>query len=92
MAIRWPRTSTSTSAVLRASGNPFLSQFRDIVTTALHTSIRVTNRQAGGKACIDDHEAVYSAIAAGKPEPRTRQMAKLIDDVLDYIARSPADD
>jgi len=76
-------------AVLRASGNPFLSQFRDIVTTALRTSIRVTNRQAGGKACIGDHEAVYVAIAAGKPEVASEAMAKLIGDVLDYLDRSP---
>ncbi|MDP5278742.1 FadR/GntR family transcriptional regulator [Sphingomonas sp. DG1-23] len=79
-------------AVLRASGNPFLSQFRDIVTTALRTSIRVTNRQAGGKACIDDHAAVYEAIAAGKPEEAAAAMAKLIDDVLDYIDRTPPRD
>ncbi|NIJ22276.1 DNA-binding FadR family transcriptional regulator [Sphingomonas naasensis] len=76
-------------AVLRASGNPFLSQFRDIVTTALHTSIRVTNRQAGGKACIPDHEAVYVAIAAGKPDIARDAMAKLIGDVLDYLDRTP---
>lgn len=78
-------------AVLRASGNPFLSQFRDIVTTALRTSIRITNRQAGGKACIDDHAAVYNAIAAGKPDVASEAMAKLIRDVLDYIDRSPRD-
>lgn len=77
-------------AVLRASGNPFLSQFRDIVTTALRTSIRVTNRQAGGKECIGDHEAVYTAIAAGKPDAASAAMAKLIGDVLDYLDRSPA--
>jgi DNA-binding FadR family transcriptional regulator len=77
-------------AVLRASGNPFLSQFRDIVTTALRTSIRITNRQAGGKACIDDHAAVYSAIAAGKPDQASEAMAKLIEDVLDYLDRPSA--
>jgi DNA-binding FadR family transcriptional regulator len=79
-------------AVLRASGNPFLSQFRDIVTTALRTSIRITNRQAGGKACIEDHAAVYNAIAAGKPDVASAAMANLIEDVLDYIDRAPARD
>ncbi|WP_404333647.1 FadR/GntR family transcriptional regulator [Sphingomonas sp. MMS12-HWE2-04] len=78
-------------AILRASGNPFLSQFRDIVATALRTSIRITNRQAGGKACIGDHEAVYQAIAAGKPDVASAAMAKLIDDVLDYLDHSPED-
>ncbi|MFV0625296.1 FadR/GntR family transcriptional regulator [Sphingomonas sp. ac-8] len=79
-------------AVLRATGNPFLSQFRDIVATALHASIRVTNRQAQGKACIPDHEAVYQAIAAGEPQRASEAMAKLIEDVLAYLNRAAFDD
>jgi len=79
-------------AILRASGNPFLCQFRDIVATALRTSIRVSNRRGGGKACIGDHEAVYQAIAAGQPDVASAAMAKLIDDVLDYLDLSPAED
>jgi DNA-binding GntR family transcriptional regulator len=62
------------------------------VATALRTSIRITNQQAGGKACIGDHEIVYTAIAAGHPEAASEAMAKLIGDVLDYIDRSPARD
>ena len=34
-------------AVLQASGNPFYAQFRDVVETALRTSIRFTNRFKG---------------------------------------------
>ncbi|MBF6541338.1 FCD domain-containing protein, partial [Nocardia farcinica] len=39
-------------AVLRASGNPFLVQFRDMVAIALRTSIRFTNRITGRTASI----------------------------------------
>lgn len=75
-------------AILRASGNPFLAQFRDVVSTALQTSLRITNRQAGGRACIPDHQAVYEAIAAGDPSAASKAMMKLIGDVLDYLDRS----
>ncbi|MGJ8498459.1 FadR/GntR family transcriptional regulator, partial [Glaesserella parasuis] len=37
-------------AVLKASQNPFYAQFRDVVTTALRTSIRFTNRIKGRTA------------------------------------------
>ena len=77
-------------AILRASGNPFLAQFRDIVTTALQTSIRITNRQAGGRACIPDHQAVYEAIASGDSAAASMTMTKLIGDVLDYLNLSRA--
>jgi DNA-binding FadR family transcriptional regulator len=34
-------------AILKASANPFYVQFRDVVATALRTSIRFTNRFKG---------------------------------------------
>src|SRR3546814_17413962 len=73
-------------AVLYASGNPFYAQFRDVVDTALRTSIRFTNRIAGRSASIDDHAAVHEAIAAGKPDQAEHAMRNLIDDVLVPIA------
>ncbi len=75
-------------AILRASGNPFYIQFRDIVTTALRTSIRFTNRIAGRSASIADHAAVHAAIAAGDDRRAFEAMHKLIDDVLDLIEGS----
>lgn len=72
-------------AILRASGNPFYIQFRDIVSTALRTSIRFTNRIAGRTASIADHAAVHAAIAAGNDADAFEAMRKLIDDVLDLI-------
>lgn len=75
-------------AILQASGNPFFAQFRDVVATALRTSIRFTNHIAGRTASIEDHAAVYGAIVAGTPDEAAAAMRKLIDDVLIVIDRS----
>lgn len=75
-------------AIMRASGNPFYIQFRDIVTTALRSSIRFTNNIAGHTASIADHAAVHAAIARGDEAAAFSAMRKLIDDVLDLIEGS----
>jgi DNA-binding FadR family transcriptional regulator len=76
-------------AVLRASQNPFYAQFRSVVATALHTSIRFTNRIKGRSANIADHAAVAHAIAAGDAEAARDAMRRIIGDVLDLIATEP---
>jgi DNA-binding FadR family transcriptional regulator len=75
-------------AVLRASQNPFYAQFRDMVATALSTSIRFTNRIKGRTASIADHEAVANAIAAADPDAAKQAMRGLIQDVLDLIGET----
>ncbi len=72
-------------AVLRASRNPFYAQFRDVVSTALRTSIRFTNRVKGRTANVADHAAVRDAIVAGNPEKARKAMRALISDVLELI-------
>ncbi len=69
-------------AVLRASDNPFFVQFRDLVATALRTSIRFTNRIAGRPASIGEHAAVLKAIEAGDPDKASAAMGALIGNVL----------
>lgn len=78
-------------AILRASNNPFFVQFREVVSTALRTSIRFTNKMAGRSANIADHAAVYDAIVAGDPARAKIAMCKLIDDVLELIEREVGD-
>lgn len=78
-------------AVLRASNNPFFVQFREVVSTALRTSIRFTNRIAGRTASIEDHAAVHDAILAGDAGRAKQAMGKLIDDVLELIEREVGD-
>ena len=75
-------------SVLRASGNPFYSQFRDVVSTALRTSIRFTNRFKGHSASVPEHEAVKDAIFAHDPDEARRAMRRIIDDVLDLIGEA----
>lgn len=72
-------------AILRASGNPFFGQLRDVVETALRTSIRFTNRIAGRTASVADHAAVYEAIAAQDAAAARERMHRLIADVLALI-------
>jgi DNA-binding FadR family transcriptional regulator len=72
-------------AILRASANPFYAQFRDVVGTALRTSIRFTNRIKGRSANVADHAAVRDAIAARDPEGARAAMRALIGDVLELI-------
>ena len=77
-------------AVLNASGNPFYMQFRDLVETALRTSIRFTNRFVGRTASLPQHKAVLDAIAAGEAEAAETAMAEIISGVMDLIRDAEA--
>ena len=77
-------------AVLHASRNPFFAQFKDVVSTALHTSIRVTNKIAGHTADLPAHEAVFDAIAAGDAPRARRAMDHLIALTRRLIAKPNA--
>lgn len=72
-------------AILDASANPFYGQFREVVTTALRTSIRFTNRLKGRTASVEDHKAVWEAIFAHDPMAARHAMTRIIRDVLDLI-------
>lgn len=72
-------------AILRASRNPFYAQFRDVVGTALRTSIRFTNRIKGRTASVADHGAVRDAIVARDGNGARSAMRSLIGDVLHLI-------
>ncbi|TFI59691.1 FadR family transcriptional regulator [Sphingomonas parva] len=75
-------------AVLEASGNPFYLQFRDVVATALRTSIRFTNGLEGRTASLPAHRAVLAAIEAGKPERARAAMAAIIADVMALVTEA----
>jgi len=66
---------------------------RDVVTTALRSSIRFTNRIKGRSASVADHAAVSEAIARRNPDRARKAMKKIIGDVLDLIetSESPAE-
>ena len=78
-------------AVLRASGNRFLAQMRDLIDVALRTSIRLTNRRKGVRlASIADHQKVSDAILAGDAEGAGRAMRELMLEALVLIEQEAA--
>ena len=72
-------------AILLASKNPFYAQFRDVVTTALRSSIQFTNRVKGRSASVSDHAAVSEEIIRRDPERAYAAMKKIVSDVLELI-------
>lgn len=72
-------------AILLAAKNPFYAQFREMVATALNTSIRFTNTIVGRSASVEQHAAVAEAIAARDSVAARSAMRALIGDVLDLI-------
>ena len=75
-------------AILNASANPFYMQFRDLVSTALQTSIRFTNRFKGRTADLAAHGAVLSAIEARDAERARTDMTAIISDVMALLAEA----
>jgi len=73
-------------AILRASANPFYVQFQDVVTTALRTSIRFTNRFKGRTASLPQHRAVLTAIERRDHHLAHDAMTDLIAEVMVLIA------
>jgi DNA-binding FadR family transcriptional regulator len=72
-------------SILRASNNPFFGQFRDLVSTALRTSIRFTNRIKGRTADLAQHGAVLQRIEAREPDAAKAAMRAIISDVVELI-------
>lgn len=62
-------------AILRASGNPFYGQFRDLVGTAIHVAARSKRHVAA----IEDRGTIVAAIKARDPEAARAAMRALIE-------------
>ena len=77
-------------AILDAAGNPFFMQFRDLVATALRSSIRFTNRFKGRTADLPAHHAVLRAIADRDPAAAHAAMGAIIAEVMALIADAEA--
>ncbi|MDZ5650632.1 MULTISPECIES: FadR/GntR family transcriptional regulator [unclassified Nitrospirillum] len=75
-------------AILKASGNRFYLQLRELIDTALRFSIRRTNQYKGVRlASVADHNAVAEAILAGDPPRAEAAMRYLMQEALDLLAR-----
>jgi DNA-binding FadR family transcriptional regulator len=60
-------------------------QFRDLVETALRTSIRFTNRFVGRTASLPQHKAVLDAVEAGDAAAAKAAMAEIIGGVMGLL-------
>ena len=75
-------------AILRASGNRFYTQLRELIETALRFSIRTTNRFKGVRlASVNDHKKVSDAILAGDAAAAEIAMRELIEEALGLIRK-----
>ena len=80
-------------AVLEASGNRFYARLRDLISAALHTSIKVTNQLKGVRlASIADHRKVLDAIIAREPDAAAAAMHSLISEALSLVRKFAAGD
>jgi DNA-binding FadR family transcriptional regulator len=77
-------------AIMEASANPFFVQFRDVVVTALRTSIRFTNQFKGRTASLPAHGAVLAAIESGEAANAHRAMAAIVEEVMVLIDTAEA--
>ena len=76
-------------AILNASGNRFFRQMQDFSETALRISIRLTNKRKGVRlASVRDHQKVFDAIIAGKPELARSAMQYLLQEAMDVISNA----
>jgi len=76
-------------AILKAAGNPFLLQMRELIQTALTISIGLTNRISGHTANIEDHAEVLRAIENGDAEGAEGAMKRILIESLELIEAMP---
>ncbi|MCV6603825.1 MAG: FCD domain-containing protein, partial [Porticoccaceae bacterium] len=80
-------------AVLNASGNRFLMQFDQMISTALKFSIRFTNRLKGVRiASVADHRTTFEAIKNGHHLKASQKMAEMNSEALDMFRRAIAEE
>ncbi len=72
-------------AILKAAGNPFLTQMRELIQTALTISIGLTNRIAGHTANVADHAAVLIAIEKRDAAAAEHAMRQILTESLELI-------
>lgn len=78
-------------SVLKASGNRFYLQLREMISTALHVSIQRTNKLKGvHRASAKDHDKVAKAILSGDPVAARTAMFDLIQGVFALMGEDTA--
>jgi DNA-binding FadR family transcriptional regulator len=70
-------------SILEASNNPFFYNMSPMIETALHFSIRFTNRQLKQRfASVGEHEVIYNAIVARDQQKAATETRELLSRAL----------
>jgi len=73
-------------AILQASNNPFFYNMSPMIETALHFSIRFTNRQLRqSHASVEEHKVIYDAIANRNQALAAQETRGLLERALDLM-------
>lgn len=73
-------------AILEASNNPFFYNMSPMIETALHFSIRFTNKQLHQRsASVEEHKVIFDAIARGDEKTAARETRELLERALELM-------
>lgn len=73
-------------SILEASNNPFFYNMSPMIETALHFSIRYTNKQLKQSfASVEEHEVIYTAIAARDQQTAATETRELLLRALELM-------
>lgn len=73
------------TGVLKASGNPFIMQLTEFISTALKVSIRYTNAAKGESGDIEKHAHILNTIKSRNPEKAHLAVKEILDEALALI-------
>lgn len=74
------------TSILQASGNRFIEQLTDFISTALRVSIRYTNRIKGvAGADVQKHADIFDTIKSRDPEKAKHAVKTILDEALELI-------
>lgn len=73
------------TSVLKASGNIFIIQLSEFISTALRVSIRYTNKAKGEAGDVEKHAHILETIKSRNPEKAHDAVKTILDEALDLI-------
>ncbi len=76
------------TSILKASGNPFIVQLTEFISTALRVSIRYTNQTKGVAGDIEKHADILNTIKSRNPKKAHDAVKTILDEALELIEKN----
>lgn len=73
------------TSILKASGNPFIIQLSEFISTALRVSIRYTNNAKGVEGDVVKHAHILEMIKSRNPDKAHSAVKEILDEALALI-------